>query len=154
MAKSKSQLQTIRTEGALFPPDILRLIATQKADGVNAESYHLTPGTKLNEAITQSWTTLLSCWKAFDKARRELSREETGTALTNEKWLLPFFKELDYGRLTVDKSPIIDERTYPIERFYNNTPIHLVGCQLPLDRRTKALAERRRQARIQWFRST
>lgn len=138
MASTKSQLQTIRTEGALFPPDILRLIATQKVDGVNAESYHLTPGTKLNEAITQSWTTLLSCWKAFDKTRRELfGGEETGTALTNEKWLLPFFKELDYGRLTVDKSPVIDERTYPIERFYNNTPIHLVGCQLPLDRRTK-----------------
>ena len=35
------------------------------------------------------------------------------------------------------KSPEIDERVYPIERFYNHTPIHLIGCKLPLDRRTK-----------------
>ena len=98
----------------------------------------LSPGSKLNEAISQSWATLLNHWKAFQEARDNLSESEsTATALTNERWLLPLFKELDYGRLVTEKSPEIDGRIYPIERFYNHTPIHFIGCKLPIDSRTK-----------------
>lgn len=138
MSKRTSQFQTIRTEGAILPPDILRSIAALAVDGVSADSYHLPPNTKLNEAISQAWTALLAHWKAFWEAREKLpAQDETGTALTNERWLLPLFKELDYGRLTTSKSPEIDGRTYSIERFYQHTPIHLIGCNLPLDRRTR-----------------
>lgn len=138
MAKKASQFQTIRTEGALLPPDILRLVTALKVDGALADDYHLPPGSKINEAISQSWTVLLSHWKSFQEARLQLAEsEETATKLTNERWLLPLFKELDYGRLTTEKSPVIDDRTYPIERSYQHTPIHLIGCRLPLDRRTK-----------------
>lgn len=138
MAKRNLQFQTIRTEGAILPPDILRRIASLKVDGATPDAYHLPPISKLNEAISQSWTVLLNHWQAFQEAREKLSGEgETGTAVTNERWLLPLFNELDYGRLVTTKSPVIDERSYPIERFYNHTPIHLIGCKLPLDRRTK-----------------
>ncbi len=138
MAKHSQQFQTIRTEGAILPPDILRRIASLKVEGATPDAYHLPPGTKLNEAISQSWTSLLNHWQAFQKTRENLpGSEQTGTAVTNERWLLPLFKELDYGRLVTTKAPEIDERLYPIERFYNHTPIHLIGCKLPLDRRTK-----------------
>lgn len=138
MAKRNLQFQTIRTEGAILPPDILRRIASLKVDGASPDAYHLPPGSKLNEAISQSWTVLLNHWQAFQEGRERLSGDgETGTAVTNERWLLPLFNELDYGRLLTTKSPVIDERSYPIERFYNHTPIHLIGCKLPLDRRTK-----------------
>lgn len=138
VAKRNQQFQTIRTEGAILPPDILRRIASLKVEGATPEAYHLPPGTKLNEAISQSWTVLLNHWQAFQEARGKLGENgETGTAVTNERWLLPLFNELDYGRLVTTKSPDIGERNYPIERFYNHTPIHLIGCRLPLDRRTK-----------------
>ena len=138
MAKSTFQFQTIRTEGAILPPDILRRISSLKADGATPEAYHLPPGSKLNEAISQSWNVLRQHWQTFQEARAALPEHgETGTAVTNERWLLPLFKELDYGRLLTTKAPEIDERIYPIERFYNHTPIHLIGCKLPLDRRTK-----------------
>lgn len=137
MAKSISSFQTIRTEGALFPPDILQRIASLKVDGTRAEDYHLPPGFKVKEAITASWTALRAHWTNFQEARESLEEDDTGTAVTNDRWLLPLFKELDYGRLTTEKSPVIDDRSYPIERFYNNTPIHLIGCNLPLDRRTR-----------------
>lgn len=140
MAKRNQQFQTIRTEGALLPPDVLQSIASLKVDGTSADSYHLPPGTKINEAISQSWNALKQHWTAFKEARGSLgkgSETETGTSVTNSAWLLPLFKELDYGRLLTSKSPVIDDRTYPIERFYNHTPIHLVGCLVPLDRRTK-----------------
>jgi len=137
MAKSNSAFQTIRTEGALFPPDILQRIASLKVNGTRVDDYHLPPGFKVKEAITASWTALRAHWTNFQEARANLDGDDTGTAITNDRWLLPLFKELDYGRLTTDKAPVIDEKTYPIERFYNNTPIHLIGCNLQLDRRTK-----------------
>ena len=99
--------------------------------------YHLPEGFKTTEAITQSWDMLKKHWKSFQEAKEQLADTETGTSMTNERWLLPLFRELDYGRLTTETAPVIEERTYPIERFYNNTPIHLIGWNLTLDRRTK-----------------
>ncbi|NQU22313.1 MAG: N-6 DNA methylase [Candidatus Nealsonbacteria bacterium] len=138
MAKRNQQFQTIRTEGAILPPDILRRIASLEVDGATPDAYHLPPSSKPHEAIAQSWARLKSFWKAFQQARESLPEsDETGTSVTNDRWLLPLFKELDFGRLVTGKAPEIDERVYPIERFYNHTPIHLIGCKLPLDRRTK-----------------
>ena len=137
MAKRSDQFQTIRTEGALLPPDILLSIASLKVEGVSPESYHLPPGTKLNEAIAHSWSVLQKHWKGFQEAREALDASATGTEITNKHWLLPLFEELKYGRLTTSKSPEIDGRTYAIERFYAGQPIHLIGCNLPLDRRTE-----------------
>ena len=104
VAKRNQQFQTIRTEGAILPPDILRRIASLKVEGATPEAYHLPPGTKLNEAISQSWTVLLNHWQAFQEARGKPGEKgETETAVTNERWLLPLFNELDYGRLVTTK---------------------------------------------------
>jgi hypothetical protein len=137
MPKSTQQLQTIRTEGALLPPDILQRIASLKVDGVRPADYHLPEGFRINDAITQSWDILKKHWKNFQETREQLSDTEHGTSVTNERWLLPLFKELEYGRLSTSSSPQIEDRSYPIERFYNHTPIHLIGCNLPMDRRTR-----------------
>ncbi len=138
MRKKADQFQTIRTEGAILPPDVLRLIAAQSVDGVTPESYHLPPSIKPNESISRSWNVLRAYWKAFQEARQLMSStEETGTSVTNDRWMLPLFQELGYGRLVTSKAPVIDGRVYPVERFYNQAPIHLIGCRLPLDRRTK-----------------
>jgi hypothetical protein len=137
MDSSKQQYSTIRTEGALFPPDVLKKIAGQKVDGVGPSDYHLPEGYKTNEAIAQTWDLLKRHWRSFQDARSKLGDDETGTALTNERWLLPLFQQLGYGRLTTQASPVIEDRAYPIERFYQHTPIHLIGCNLTLDRRTK-----------------
>src|SRR5579872_508101 len=138
MSRRAMQFQTIRSEGAILPADVILAIASLTVDGISPESFHLPPGTKLNEAISRSWTTLLAHWKAFQEARAKIpDSDETGTAITNDRWLLPLFKELDYGRLTTVKAPEIDGRVYPIERFYQHTPIHLIGCKLPLDTRTQ-----------------
>lgn len=138
MARTQQQqFSTIRTEGALLPPDVLQQIASGKAEGLRPADYHLPEGYKLNEAITQSWDLLKKHWKTFQEARAALSDTDTGTEITNKHWLLPLFRELDYGHLATSPAPQIEDRSYPIERFYNRTPIHLVGCNLPLDRRTK-----------------
>jgi hypothetical protein len=136
MPKLTQQFQTIRTEGALLPPDILQRIASLKVDGVRPADYHLPEGFRINDAITRSWDILKKHWKSFQEARQRLAASDHGTSITNERWLLPLFKELEYGRLSTSPSPQIEDRSYPIERFYNHTPIHLIGCNLPMDRRT------------------
>lgn len=140
MARSKDQFQTIRTQGAILPADVLQRINSLELDGLKPEAYHLPPSIKLNEAISQSWARVLAFWKSFSEAREKiLESDETGALITRERWLLPLFQELGYGRLTAEKAPEIDGKLYPIERFWKAVPIHLVGCKLSIDRRTKGV---------------
>ena len=62
MARNNQQFTTIRTEGALLPPDILQRIVSQKVDGMRPADYHLPEGFKTTEAITQSWDMLKKHW--------------------------------------------------------------------------------------------
>lgn len=137
MPRSANQFQTIRSEGAILPPDLLHKIAAGEVQGLAPDAYHLPPGVKLKEAISQSWTRLQAHWRDFRKICATLGDEETGTLATREKWLLPLLNELGYGRLPASKAREIDGKTYAIDRFYNHVPIHLIGFRLPLDRRTK-----------------
>jgi hypothetical protein len=141
MATRPEAFQTIRTEGAILPPDILRrIVAQDRVEGLTADAYHVPPGTKINEAISQSWETLVRHWHGFQEARERVPEgDRTATAITNERWVLPLFSELGYGRLVTTKSPVIDERVYPVERFYHHTPVHCVGYKVPLDRRTEGV---------------
>ena len=46
---------TLRTEGALFPPEILIRVAGKEIDGITPESFHLDKGERINEAVNRSW---------------------------------------------------------------------------------------------------
>jgi hypothetical protein len=109
--------------------------------GLKPEDYHLGAGEKLNEAISRSWTRLLSLWLGFRKAKAALPASDLGTTLTRERWLLQLFQELGYGRL-LGASPFeIDEKTYPISHVWQGqhykVPIHLVSFRADLDKRSE-----------------
>jgi len=137
MARTTHDFQTIRSEGALLPPDLLRRVVDPKAalPGTKPEDYGLPPGERLNEVITQSWNRLRRHWADFRSAAKNLPSAEPGTGLTNDKWSLPLLRELGFGLLPATAGPTIDSRSYPISRFYGPTAVHLVGCNLNLDRR-------------------
>ncbi len=97
MARTAAQFQTIRSEGALLPPDVLQLVIAQKADGSAPAAYHLPPDTKVNEAIAHSWSVLQKYWRGFQEIRKRLPDDDTGTVATNQNWLLPLFEELKYN---------------------------------------------------------
>jgi hypothetical protein len=132
----------IRTEGALLPSDILgRLMEGANLPGLKPEDYHLGAGEKINEAISRSWTRLLSLWAGFRKAKTALPASDLGTTLTRERWLLQLFQELGYGRL-IGASPFeIDGKTYPISHIWQGqhyqVPIHLVSFRADLDKRSE-----------------
>jgi hypothetical protein len=137
MTRNKSEFQTIRSEGGLLPPDLLRRVVDPKGNlqGTKPEDYGLPQGERLNEAITQSWNRMRRHWSEFRSAVANLPPNEPGTGITNDKWSVPLLRELGFGLLPTTPGPVIDGKTYAISRFFGTTAIHLVGCGLSLDRR-------------------
>jgi hypothetical protein len=133
---------SIKTEGAILPPDLLQRIFSgdRDLDGLRSEDYHLPGGEKLNEAINRSWNILQGYWRSFQNGMEKLSEGDLGTTLVRERWLLPLFQELGYGRLLTHKAIEIEKKTYPISHSWHKTPIHLVGCKVDLDRRMAGVA--------------
>jgi hypothetical protein len=139
-ARTRDIFTTIHTEGAVLPPDLLQRIADGDGnlDGLRPEDYHRS-GEKLNEVINRAWNVLLGAWANFQGARANL-KDDLGTTITRERWLLPLFRELDYGRLSTTHTFEIDGKGYPISHARESVPIHLVSYQLDLDRRTPGVA--------------
>jgi hypothetical protein len=140
-ANHRDFFTTIHTEGALLPSDLLQRIAESSSDleGRNPSDYHLA-GEKINEATNRSWNRLLGIWTSFRGQAAALSPDDPGTGLTRDRWLLPLFQELGYGRLLTHKSVEIEGKTYPISHRWQHTPFHLVGFRVDLDRRMSGVA--------------
>lgn len=141
MARRGDDFQTIRSEGGLLPPDLLRRISEpkEKIPGTAPEEYGLPQGDRINEAITQSWNRLRRHWTEFSETMRNLPAGEAATGITNDRWSLPLLRELGFGLLPTTPGPEIEGRTYAINRFFGSVPIHLVGCGLSLDRRAAGI---------------
>jgi len=140
--RNRNTFTTIHTEGALLPVDLLQRIRSndKNLEGLNPESYHLAPGEKINEAINRSWNRLNGLWGGFQAARGRLGSTDAGTTLTRERWLLPLFQELGFGRLSTSKAVEMEGKSYPISHRWQNVPLHLVGCGIELDKRTPGAA--------------
>ncbi|MEC7523850.1 MAG: N-6 DNA methylase [Myxococcota bacterium] len=137
-------LDAVRSEGGLLPPDVLQRIAQNDKElpGLEPDDYHLGKTETLAEAITRSWNRLIGLWATF---REELAKRPDGDpaqGLTRDRFLLPLFQELGYGRLPrADAgSFVIDDRAFPITHIYHRSPIHLIGAGVDLDRRTAGVA--------------
>lgn len=140
--RGRTIFATIRSEGALLPTDLLQRIVNGDRDlpGVTPDAYHLNAGEKLNEATNRAWNRLVGAWAAFTDATAKLPAGDLGTTVTRERWLLPLFSELGYGRLLTTKALEIDGKTYPVSHGWQHTPIHLVGRRVDLDRRAAGVA--------------
>ena len=137
MTHPRQEFQTVRSEGGLLPPDLLRRLLDRHSSlaGTRPEDYGLSPGERLNEAITHSWNRLRRHYGEFGAAAANLPEGEAGTGLTNDKWSLPLLRELGFGFLPASAGPEIGGRTYAIRRFFGPVAVHLVGRGLSLDRR-------------------
>lgn len=136
--RRNAEFQTIRSEGGLLPPDLLRRVLDPNGDieGTRPHDYGLPESERLNEVITQTWNRLRKHWSEFREAMEKLPEGEAGTGLTNERWSLPLLRELGFGVLSTSQAPEIGGRIYAINRFHGPVPLHLIGCGLSLDRRT------------------
>jgi hypothetical protein len=131
-------MATIRSHGGLLPADILARVAALDPNlgGLAVSDYHLAANERLGEAIARSWARLTAAWEAFSTNRDGLQAGDHAGKLTRERWLLPLFSELGYGRLVQQSGVEIDGKSYAVFCEYNHSPVHLVGAGVPLDRRT------------------
>lgn len=138
MTRRNAEFQTVRSEGGLLPPDLLRRVLDPAGElpGVRPEDYGLPRGERLGEVITPAWNRLLKHWADFREAAAGLRESGAGTALTNDRWTLPLLRELGFGPLPAGAAPQIAGRSWAIARFLGPAPVHLVGCRVNLDRRS------------------
>ncbi len=82
--RTQSSFQTVKTEGALLPADLLKRVSDgdKEIEGLSPENYHLDPADKINEATNRSWIACRDAWQRFQKQRAELSDSDKGTTLT------------------------------------------------------------------------
>ena len=133
--RSQSAFQTVKTEGALLPADLLKRVSDgdKEIEGLSPEDYHLDPTDKINEATNRSWIACRDAWQRFQKQRAELPESDKGTTLTRERWLLVLFRELGYGRLQTAKAFEIEGKTYALSHGWGASPIHLISFRYDLD---------------------
>ncbi len=138
----RSPFATITTEGGLLSSDLLARLARQphSLSGTSPDDYHLVPGRRLRDAINRSWTELQGLWTTFATEVAKLPAGERATTITRERWLLPLFAELGFGRLQRASAITVTGREYPISHLWGAVPIHLLGADVELDRRTKGVA--------------
>jgi len=133
---------TVRTEGALLPPDLILRVVEGDGDlkGLTPRAYHLAGGERLNEGVSRSWSRLQGAWESFRSGADTLPDSDTGTTHTRERWLLILFQELGYGRLQTTRALEIEGKAYPVSHLWDRTPIHLVSFRIDLDRKTAGVA--------------
>ncbi len=70
MPRPNQDFQTVRSEGGLLPPDLLQRVLDPRSGlaGTRPEDYGLSPGERLNEAITHSWNRLRRHHRGFTAA--------------------------------------------------------------------------------------
>jgi len=136
-----SSFLSIRSEGGLFPADLLQRILTGDPGlgDLRPEDYHLQPGEKLNEEISRAFSRLLPAWQRFQAERAKLEPGDPAASLTRERWLLPLFSALGFGRLSAGPGENIEGRSFPILYRYAAAPIHLIGCGVELDRPSRGV---------------
>lgn len=139
----------IVTEGGLLPADVIeRLVRDTKGlPGTADADYRLTPGTRLRDIISRSYADLLGAWETFEAQVRRLDPDDHSATLTRDRWLLPLFGELGYGRLDRRPAPsVIGGKEYPVSHQHDQALIHLVGWNVPLDHRTPGVPGAARSA--------
>jgi hypothetical protein len=153
--RQRLSFDSVRTEGGMLPADLLERISSSGGDvpGLKPADYHLPERGRLNEAISRTWNACRAAWASFRRAEAALSDSDTGTSVTRERWLLPLFMELGYGRLLTARAVEVDGRSYAVSHAWHHTPIHLAGCRIDLDRRTAGVAGAARTAHTAWCKS-
>jgi len=118
LTRQKELFTTIRSEGGLLPLDFIRKVESFAKDvkGLSPQDYHLIEGESILQKISNDWARAQNAWNAFKKARDKLGESDTGTQEAREKWLLPLFTILEFGRL--DKGAFAVEDKHRDENYF------------------------------------
>lgn len=151
--KPSTEFPSIRLEGGLVTPELLRAVYAGKAERQSPAEYDLDPGTRLIDEVREHWDKLRRIWsqwkeKAWTQGQpSEVSADTTG-GTTRDLWQLPLLRSLGFHNLSASRGAEaleVNGRRFPIARVYHasdaiRVPIHLVGAGVPLDKRSPGVA--------------
>ena len=148
----RSKFNGVKTEGGLLPYETLERVHLSDPDlnGTAFSTYHLLNRQEQGEELNRIWVRLLVLWKRFRRELAELPETANSTVLTQERWLLPLFQALGYGRLLKKKAKRLDDRIFIISHKWHHIPIHLVGMHVPLNKRLKISKQEKANHRIRF----
>ena len=136
--RTRNPFTSVQAAGVLLPIDLLAQVADASSSipGLAPENYHLDSGDRLSDAAARAWNVCSSAWNRFQTEFAQLPLSDRATTLTRDRFLLPLFRELGFGRLQSQNAIQIDDKSYPISHVWgDHVPIHLVSARLDLDRR-------------------
>ncbi|MEI6387559.1 MAG: N-6 DNA methylase, partial [Spirochaetota bacterium] len=134
-----TELSSISIEGGALSTSVLHDLMARKPEGATATSYHLEEGYTIGERVAEDWNRVRASWKNIQKERERLGAEP-GAGVTRDKFLLPLFERLGYGRLAYSGGLEAGGERYSITHQWGDVPIHLVGMDTDLDSRTAGRA--------------
>lgn len=161
-----SAFRFISTVGTVLTGDVLANAAELRMPGQTAADYQLPPGMTVNAAVARAWDAMLAAYAEWHKALAKLPTNDPATKITRDKWLLPLFYELGWGRIEVvsrglDVKPGLGDTTtahFPISHRWSYpdaasptawVPIHLLGARVALDAKTAGVTARAPQSMVQ-----
>ncbi|MFE2269834.1 Eco57I restriction-modification methylase domain-containing protein [Streptomyces lavendulae] len=140
---------SVLTVGGLLPPDMLTRIRDGKdVPGAQPSDYGLfAVNDTVRDAAERSWAYLKGVWAAYQDALAKdgaLDNESiAAVGVTVERWLLPLFEQLGYGRLPDAPAQGLlsadGEKNFVISHVWQGVPVHLTGWNVQLDRKTASL---------------
>lgn len=140
-----SRLTSVRVAGGLLPADVMNAVLAGSLDGLKGSDYHL--GSEApREAAARAWTHLLGAYRRFRDELDRLPEGDAATGLTRERWISQVLADLGYGRVPATPAGglVAGEgaaaKSYPVSHLWGATPIHQLGWNVDLDRRTPGVA--------------
>ena len=152
----RTSLTAVRVEGSVLPADLLDRVGAGDAalGGLSSKDYHLPANETPRQAANRAWSYLKEAWEQASIPLRALAADDPGTRLTREQWSLVLLRELGFGRVptTAAGGIVAGDKGYAVSHLWEHVPIHLLGWNVSLDRRTKGVpgaAERAPHAMVQ-----
>ena len=127
-------------EGNLFVSDITQDLISTDFKGQLPQDFQLDEKAKLADEIAAAWAIAKANWAAFQQALDRIPANDEATTVTRSKWVLPLLRCLGYDP-TPTNAETIDNQSYAIshrvEAGENKPPLHIVGCGVKLEERSK-----------------
>lgn len=135
------ELTTVTSQGGLLPLALLKEIAAASPaiPGADPASYHFASSAEREDAISRAFQVCTQAWDRFWRELETLPVGDTATALTRDRWLLPLFETLGFGRLGSAAARSFEGKTFALSHIWRSLPIHLLGAGVDLDKRQKGV---------------